>query len=211
MTKPVIYVLAGVNGAGKSSVGGGELTAAGMTWFNPDTFARDLVRKGYSEATANGVAWREGFDRLEQAIERGRSYAFETTLGGNTIPQRLRTASLTHRVVIWFAGLDSPEHHLRRIGERVARGGHDIPEAKVHERYHRSRANLIDLLPHLTRLQVYDNSVDAEPGQPMPDPQLVLQAEDGKVVVPSNVAGLRTVPDWAKPIVQASLKLSESR
>lgn len=204
-------MLAGVNGAGKSSVGGEELTAAGMTWFNPDSFARDLVRKGYGEQTANAAAWREGLDRLEQAIETGSSHAFETTLGGNTIPELLRAASSTHRVVIWFAGLDSPEHHLRRIEERVARGGHDIPEPKVRERYHRSRANLIDLLPDLTRLQVYDNSIDAEHGQSMPDPQLVLQVEDGEVVVPSDVAGLRAVPDWAKPIVQAALKLTESR
>lgn len=208
MTKPVIYVLAGVNGAGKSSVGGDELTAAGMPWFNPDSFARDLVREGHSEHMVNGTAWREGLERLEHAIETGSNYAFETTLGGNTIPERLRAASSTHRVVIWFAGLDSPEHHLRRIEERVARGGHDIPESKVRERYDRSRANLISLLPNLTRLQVYDNSVDAEPGQPMPDPQLVLQVDDGQVVVPSDVAGMRAVPDWAKPIVQAARKLT---
>ena len=182
-----------------------------MAWFNPDSFARGLVAKGHSEDTANGAAWREGVDRLEQAIKAGSSHAFETTLGGNTIPERLQAASSTHRVVIWFAGLDSPEHHLRRIEERVARGGHDIPEAKVRERYHTSRANLIALLPVFTRLQVYNNSVDAVPGQSMPDPQLVLQVADGEVLVPSDVAGLRSVPDWAKPIVQAALKLSESR
>ena len=41
--RPVLYVLAGVNGAGKSSIGGGLLERAGLTWFNPDTFARELV------------------------------------------------------------------------------------------------------------------------------------------------------------------------
>ena len=40
--RPVIYVLAGVNGAGKSSVGGHLLTRAGLAWFNPDAFAREL-------------------------------------------------------------------------------------------------------------------------------------------------------------------------
>ena len=42
MTRPVLYVLAGVNGAGKSSVGGHLLERDGLTWFNPDTFAREL-------------------------------------------------------------------------------------------------------------------------------------------------------------------------
>jgi predicted ABC-type ATPase len=42
MTRPVLYVLAGVNGAGKSSVGGHLLERDGLTWFNPDTFAREF-------------------------------------------------------------------------------------------------------------------------------------------------------------------------
>ena len=43
MARPVLYVLAGVNGAGKSSIGGQLLVSAGLTWFNPDTFARELA------------------------------------------------------------------------------------------------------------------------------------------------------------------------
>jgi predicted ABC-type ATPase len=41
--RPALFVLAGVNGAGKSSVGGHLLEREGLTWFNPDDFARELV------------------------------------------------------------------------------------------------------------------------------------------------------------------------
>ena len=68
MPRPVIYVLAGVNGAGKSSVGGHLLTRAGLGWFNPDQFARELrAATGISVTEANASAWQEGMRRLAAA------------------------------------------------------------------------------------------------------------------------------------------------
>ena len=53
-TRPVLYVLAGVNGAGKSSIGGHLLTRAGLAWFNPDRFARELIAAtGMDQTAAN--------------------------------------------------------------------------------------------------------------------------------------------------------------
>ena len=62
--RPVLFVLAGVNGAGKSSIGGHLLKEAGLAWFNPDTFARELIAAtGCAQAAANAVAWQEGMRR----------------------------------------------------------------------------------------------------------------------------------------------------
>ncbi len=206
--RPLLYVLAGVNGAGKSSIGGAALRRAGMDWFNPDAFTRQLVdATGCPLADANAAAWHEGVQRLEAAIAHHRNHAFETTLGGNTIANLLRTASASHDVLVWFCGLDSPERHLARVQLRVSRGGHDIPEAKIRERYVASIANLIDLLPVLAQLQVYDNSVDAEPGTPVPDPRLLLQMEDSRITWPTDTATLARTPHWAKPILEAALTL----
>ena len=59
MTRPVLYVLAGVNGAGKSSIGGHLLERDGLTWFNPDTFAREFkAATGCDQETANAHAFR---------------------------------------------------------------------------------------------------------------------------------------------------------
>ncbi|MGB6056578.1 MAG: AAA family ATPase [Burkholderiaceae bacterium] len=206
MARPVLYVLAGVNGAGKSSIGGHLLTQAGLAWFNPDTFARELIAaSGCAQDDANAAAWHEGFRRLERAIGEGRSYAFETTLGGNSIPARLKAATRTHDVVIWFCGLASPEQHVARVKARVAMGGHDIPEAKIRERCTTALANLIALMPHLAHLRVYDNSADVAAGEAIPDPVLVLEMSDGRLLWPTEPADLRDTPDWAKPMLEAAI------
>ena len=208
MARPRILVLAGVNGAGKSSIGGDMLHQAGIPWFNPDTFTRELVAAtGSPLADANAAAWQEGLRRLNAAIAHGEDYAFETTLGGNTIAARLGDASESHDVLMWFCGLDSPEHHMARVRLRVSHGGHDIPEAKIRERYRSSIANLVALLPHLSRLQVYDNSRDAAPGTPVADPRLLLQMEEGRIAWPTDADTLRATPDWAKPILEAALSM----
>ena len=208
MTRPVLYVLAGVNGAGKSSVGGHLLERAGMTWFNPDTFARELIAAtGCAQGDANGCAWEEGMRRLDSALASGSSYAFETTLGGHSVPQRILGATRTHDVLIWFCGLASSEQHIARVCARVAAGGHDIPEQKIRERYVSAQVNLIGLMPHVAHLQVYDNSVDATPGNAIPDPVLLLEMTGGQLMRPDPKDGvtLGATPEWAKALLEAAL------
>jgi predicted ABC-type ATPase len=209
-------VLAGVNGAGKSSVGGHLLRQAGVTWFNPDAFARELTSAaGCDQETANALAWDDGLRRLDEAIANGRSYAFETTLGGRTIAARLLAAARTrtHDVLVWFCGLTSPELHIARVRLRVAGGGHDIPEPTVRARYRSARRNLIRLMPHLAHLKVYDNSASVMPGEAVPDPMLILEMKDGTLVwpAPGDLETLRQTPDWAKPLMEAALARSSER
>ena len=208
MPRPVLYVLAGVNGAGKSSVGGHGLTRAGLAWFNPDAFAHAwMAATGCAPADANATAWTEGMRRLDAAIAQGQSFAFETTLGGRSVPARLLAASRTHDVLVWFCGLDSPELHLQRVRQRVAAGGHDIPEAKVRERWHSAIANLIALLPDLAEARLFDNSASVAPGQAVPDPVPVAVIQNGRLVWPASndAAQLARTPDWAKPVLEAAL------
>lgn len=208
MARPRILVLAGVNGAGKSSIGGDTLRQAGIDWFDPDAFTRKLIQTtGSPLADANAAAWQEGVRRLEAAIAHGEDYAFETTLGGNTIAAKLRAASTHHDLLVWFCGLDSPERHLARVRLRASRGGHDIPEAKIRERWQSSIANLIALLPHIARLQIYDNSRDAEPGTQVPTPRLLLKMDARRISWPTDANTLRDTPDWAKPILEAALSM----
>ncbi|MFZ2236470.1 MAG: hypothetical protein WBP11_03990 [Dokdonella sp.] len=212
MKRPVLFVLAGVNGAGKSSVGGHLLKQAGQAWFNPDDYARQLVDVvGCDQARANAAAWEEGVRRLDTAIANRDTYAFETTLGGTTIPARIRAASVTHDVLMWYCGLSAVDLHLARVRSRVAAGGHDIPEQKIHERWTRSIENLIALQAQLALLRVYDNSAEAKPGQPIPDPVLVAEIVGGRLLSPRSVKKLKATPDWAKPILEAALVMDETR
>ncbi|HEX8695470.1 MAG TPA: zeta toxin family protein [Longimicrobium sp.] len=211
--RPAIHVLAGTNGAGKSSVAGAAVRQSGADYFNPDEAARRILaaKPGITLEEANSEAWFQGKRLLERAVAERLDFAFETTLGGDTIPGLLEAALEAEiEVRMWYVGLESPELHIARVRARVAEGGHDIPETKIRERYDRSRLNLIRLLPRLTELLVYDNSEEANPALGMaPRPRLVLHMIRGAIV---DVCDLEDVPRWAKPIVIAAIRLTpESR
>ena len=208
MSEPTIYVLAGVNGSGKSSIGGAAITARGAYYYNPDTAAQELrkIHPNMTQPIANSHAWTLGKDMLEKAIKDKEIFAFETTLGGNTITSLLiHAAENGLKVKLWYAGLESVELNLARVKARVAYGGHDIPEEDIRNRWDSSRRNLIKLLPHLYSLRLYDNSVEADPKQgKAPQPGLLLHMEAGKVVGPEDLTG---APEWAKPIIAGTLPL----
>mgnify|MGYP001282599395 CR=1 FL=1 len=202
-----IVVLAGTNGAGKSSVAGEALRQAGGAYYNPDEATlRFLTRyPGMSREEANGRAWRLGRLLLHRAIEQRRAFAFETTLGGRTMTGLLmKAANVGIAVHVWYVGLDSPDRHVARVRARVARGGHQISEAQIRARYDASRANLVSLLPHLAELKMYDNSTEGDPhsgGRPLP--RLILHLKAGRLV---GACAPADVPGWAKPIVRAATK-----
>lgn len=214
---PRIFVLAGTNGAGKSSIGGATIRQHGGLYFNPDEAAKAIRERNpqLSQTQANSAAWHEGKRLLQQAIASRRDYAFETTLGGNSVVKLLEEAAAQgYEVRVWYAGLASPEHHIERVKARVAKGGHDIPEADIRRRFDHSRLQLIRLLPQLAELRVYDNTTQADPAAgEAPRPKLVMHwqgarltgAPRGHIAAPAD---LRGTPHWAKPIVAAALKLS---
>ena len=206
---PVIYVLAGVNGAGKSSIGGAQLRHEKLDYFNADEAAQ-RIREGIGcpIEEANSIAWHEGKRMLEDAIASRSNYAFESTLGGTTIPRLLAEAADSgFDVLVWFVGLSSADQHVERVRRRVAAGGHDIPEETIRGRWNTSRRNLIALLPSLTELKVFDNSRDGDPAAgTVPAPILLLHWRNDRIVSPP-AEDLETTPEWAKPIVARALQL----
>lgn len=210
MANPTITVLAGTNGAGKSSVGGELLRQSGVPYYNPDAVAREILSEnpGMDLSEANGLAWQEEVRQLKEAIRLRQDFSFESTLGGATITGILQDAlDAGLDVWIWYVGLESPELHIARVKARVAQGGHPIPEEAIRTRFNGSRRNLILLMGRLAELRVFDNSAQADPhlGHE-PEPRLLLHLQNGKLVGPS-MEMLQQTPDWAKPIVEAALLL----
>lgn len=209
---PTITVIAGTNGAGKSSILGEFLRQHGGEYFNPDDMARRLRKEDpdLTQYEANAQAWLIGKEGLEDAIYTGRDYTFETTLGGNTIKRLLHQAAAHgHRLVIWYVGLASAEAHIERVTQRVRRGGHPIPEDKIRERFEQSVQHLIELLPAIFECRLFDNSESADlcAGE-APAPVSLLHIRDREIV--SSVA-LSEVPEWAKPVFAAVLAREKSR
>lgn len=207
-----IFVIAGVNGAGKSSIQGAMTLETGAHYYNPDEAARALMDADHhlTQLAANSFAWNNGVELLREAIKENLDFAFESTLGATTIPRLLREAAAEGlRVHIWYVGLSSPELHIARVRQRVSRGGHFISESDIRRRYERSRLNLIELIPHLTSLRVFDNSFEAilGEGEP-PKPELILYMDGGTIVGPPH---LTVTPTWATPIVAAAIKYTRSK
>jgi len=201
-----ITVLAGVNGAGKSSVGGTAIRREGTDYWNPDEIARAILESHPSMevAEANAVAWQRGREHLETAIRTRRSFALETTLGGRTITRTLVEGIARGAPVhVWYVGLEGVDLHIERVRKRVEQGGHDIPEAVVRSRYRTSRENLVRLMPVLERLIVYDNSAGPQPdGAVAPDHLLTMQG--GRIV---TMKDLPEQPRWARPIIMTAVDL----
>jgi predicted ABC-type ATPase len=102
-----VYVIAGVNGAGKSSLAGRSFRQSGADYYNPDEAARRLMSANptLTQAEANSAAWHEGVQLLRRAIDERLEFAFETTLGANTIPRLLRKAALAGiPIYVWYVG-----------------------------------------------------------------------------------------------------------
>jgi predicted ABC-type ATPase len=202
-SRGVIRVLAGPNGAGKSSVGGVALQQGGAVYYNPDHVTALLLSTGAMSAReeANSLAWHRCVEQLTRAIERKSDFTFETTLGGTTIPRLLaRAADEGLEVHVWFVALDSADLHVQRVRERVAAGGHDIPEQKIRARYTTSPLNLARLLPKLASVAVFDNSAPPD-DEGVVEPRLLLRMRNGIVVTSVHPSD---APAWSQPILAAA-------
>jgi predicted ABC-type ATPase len=77
----------------------------------------------------------------------------------------MQAARNGHQLDIWSIGLVPVDLHLKRVAQRLAGGGHSIPEAAIRQRWFGSHENIIRLIPFVTTLRVFDNSAEAdEPG-----------------------------------------------
>jgi predicted ABC-type ATPase len=207
---PTILVAAGTNGAGKSSIVEPFVENARNAYFNPDRYAQSLVKRGLSLDDANALAWTKGYERLCAAVENNAAFAFETTLGGHSIAyQLMRALAFSRRVTILYVGLASVDLHIQRVRDRVARGGHDIPEDVIRRRYDDSRRNLLSFIGTAAAIRVWNNSAQSADGRPAGAVE-VFRIEDRKLVLP-KAGDASAVPAWARPLLAQALKLESGR
>lgn len=196
-----IVVLAGTNGAGKSSVLGRGIIEHGGLFVNPDDLAKSLISEhpGMDPAQANSDAWQLMVDDLDDAIEHDTVYSFETTLGGNTIPRKLREAvDRGRQVQIIYVGLNSVDLHISRVALRVSKGGHPIPEQDIRRRYDHSRENMVSLIGVVAEAWVFDNSNVVDDEDVLPVPHLLIHTQPDEPAYMCN-----PMPNWAQMIADA--------
>jgi predicted ABC-type ATPase len=158
---PQVVVLAGSNGAGKTTSSRTILaeTLSVLTFVNADVIAQGL--SGFDPAGAAVAAGRVMLEQMRDLAASRASFAFETTLASRTFAGFLSDLRDNgYYVRIYYFWLADPELAVARVALRVSRGGHHVPEDDVRRRYSRSIHNFFTLYRPLADLwEVYETTV----------------------------------------------------
>jgi predicted ABC-type ATPase len=187
---PVFTIFAGPNGSGKSSIIDSVAFVGRNNFLEADAIAKRIhATQPQSAAIAAG---REVLRRTQEYLDSGEDFAIETTLSGNWTLAAVREARVRRFFVrLVYICLESPEQCIRRVRERVAQGGHDVPNEDVRRRYFRSLMNAKQLVTIVDETFVYDNSG--------PAPKLIVDFRAGRIVSKSTY-----VPDWARGLLESA-------
>lgn len=155
-----LYIIAGPNGAGKTTA---SMTILPKSLLVKEFVNADEIAKGLSPFNPEGVAIEAGrlmLERIQYLLANGESFSIETTLATRSYVNLVRQAHglgyIVHLIYFW---LETPELAVRRVAERVRKGGHDIPRDVVLRRYSKGIRNLFNLfIGEVDLWAIYDNS-----------------------------------------------------
>lgn len=160
-----LYIIAGCNGAGKTTA---SLSVLPEVLKCEEFVNADEIAKGLSPFHPEEVAIEAGkimLNRIAALMVRRKSFAVETTLATRSYMTLIKNAHRAgYKVTLLFFWLPSPEMAEERVEERVSAGGHDIPKEVIHRRYWLGLNNLFNLfVPMVDYWSMYDNSLSQRP------------------------------------------------
>lgn len=162
MSKPTLYIIAGCNGAGKTTASYSVL---------PDLLDcrefvnADEIAKGLSPFNPDSVAIEAGklmLLRIELLLGQGKTFAIETTLATRSYAKLVaRAKEKGYQVVLLFFWLSSPEIAIERVAKRVREGGHNIPTETIIRRYWLGLQNFFNIFTPIVDNWMFFDNVDA--------------------------------------------------
>jgi predicted ABC-type ATPase len=141
---PNLYIIAGCNGAGKTTASFTILPELlnCKEYVNADEIARGL--SPFQPETVSFQAGRIMLERINELIAAGADFAFETTLTTKSYLNTIRVAKAKgYRIVLVYFWLSSADLAIERVGLRVKEGGHNVPATIIRRRYNRGIINLV--------------------------------------------------------------------
>ena len=193
--KPVLIVIAGPNGSGKTTITSKILRHEWLedaVYINPDQVAQDKFGDWNSpEAVMQAAQYCE--QQRERCLQDGQSLIFETVLSSDGKVDFIRRAKqMGYFIRLFFVSTSHPSINAARIAQRVMEGGHDVPITKVISRYYKSILNCKRCAILADRVYIYDNSIDDV------DARLLFRMTDGQLFKQYT----DDIPEWAKTLVK---------
>lgn len=154
------FIVAGPNGAGKTTFAESYLPndAGCFNFINADLIAAGI--SPFRPEFAGLEAGRILLHKMEEFVEEGASFGFETTLSGSGYVRRIQNMKdQGYRIVLFYLKLTSPDLAVERVRGRVVEGGHNIPEDDIRRRFTKSWKNFEERYRSLAdKWIVFDNS-----------------------------------------------------
>ncbi len=192
--QPVLIVIAGPNGSGKTTITQKVLHHEWLEeaeYINPDNVAQEKFGSWNDpEAVLKAAQYCE--EKREACLKEGRSMIFETVMSTESKVDFIRRAKEQGFFIrLFFVCTSSPKINAARIAQRVAEGGHDVPIRKIISRYAKSIANCKKASFLANRTYIYDNSAENE------EAKLLFRMTDGQLVKQY----VSEIPEWAQIIL----------
>jgi predicted ABC-type ATPase len=188
--EPVLVFLAGPNGAGKSTFFRDYLQELNLPFINADEMARRLRESSMfpKPEDVDRIAF-EMTEKLRLSLLAGRqSFCTETVFSdpqGAKLDFLKQARASGYWVCLVFIGLSDPHLSRARVMQRVAGGGHDVPDDKLLQRFPRTLTNLRSAISAVDEAYLFDNSSDVNPFR------LVAMYSEGQIEVRVD-----PLPDW---------------
>ena len=184
-----LWLLAGGNGAGKSTFYEHFLKSTGLPFINADILAKQLTDEN-TEAISYKAAKLAEKLRFS-LLQSGTSFCFETVFSHPSKVDFIATAkSLGYEIILVYIHLQYDELNQARVAQRVNEGGHNVPVDKIISRIPRTIANVKNALPLTDVAIFYDNSSQSQPFLS------VAQLNEGRLTKQMDV-----LPGWAEDML----------
>lgn len=155
-----LYIIAGCNGAGKTTA---SFTILPEVLDCKEFINADEIAKGLSPFQPESVAMQAGrimLARMNELLQKGETFAFETTLATKSYKQKIEWAQTNgYEVTLLFFWLCNVAMAKERVAQRVAEGGHSIPSQTIERRYYNGITNLFTIYIDMVDIcYIFDNS-----------------------------------------------------